>query len=506
MPQDKATIPMYTQQELDQKLLAAANCLRGPVDPVDFKAYIFPLLFFKRISDNYHYEHAKALEEFDGDKKLADLADNYRFVVPKGCCWEDLQAADENVGAALQKMLDRIQEANPETLAGIFGSANWADKEALPEHALEGVINVFDSLKLDPDSVSHDLLGNAYEYLLKNFADETGKKAGEFFTPRSVVRLMAMILGPKEGESICDPACGSGGLLVESVNEVRESGGDARTLRIYGQEVQKTTAAIARMNLYLHDIETFHIARGDTLREPKLKTADGELQTFDMIVANPPFSIDSWPRDAWADDPYGRSEFGVPPQEYADFAFVQHMITTMDPKKGRLAVVMPHGVLFRGGDDAKVREALVQSGLLDAVIGLPKNLFYSTSIDACILIFRSKALPKRKAHVLFIGGSDRFQKGKNQNELNDGDVQAFIDAYRKGTDPDGEGGVKVRLVPAKEIEENKYDLSIGRYIAGEAAEEIDVQEALADCDAARSRVAEAEKELAKRLKAAGIRA
>lgn len=497
---------MYSQQELDRKLLDAANCLRGPVDPSDFKAYIFPLLFFKRISDTYEWERANALEEFDGDESLVDLPDNYRFVIPEGCRWNDLQAVSENIGAALQTMLDRIQQANPDSLSGIFGGAQWASKDALPEHALENVIDVFDGLKLDPESVSHDLLGNAYEYLLKNFADESGKKAGEFFTPRAVVRLMARVLDPKEGESICDPACGSGGLLVESVNEVREAGGDARTLRIYGQDVNQTTAAIARMNLYLHDIETFRIARGDTLREPKLKNAEGGLDQFDMIVANPPFSLKNWGRAGWTDDPYGRSAFGVPPKGYADFAFVEHMLTTMKPGSGRLAVVMPHGVLFRSGAEAMIREALIKSGELEAIIGLPPNLFYNTTIPAAVLICRRSISEKRKNHVLFVDGSHRFQKGRNQNALDDDDIEAILTAYRSGDDPDGEGGVAVRLVPVDEIEQNGYDLNIGRYVGAKEAEQIDVKEALADYDTARATLRAAETALEERLKEAGFRA
>jgi type I restriction enzyme M protein len=406
---------MYSQAELDRKLLDAANALRGPVDPADFKAYIFPLLFFKRISDTWHWEYERALEEFDGDEELARLPDNFRFLVPEGCTWEDLQKVSENVGAALQTILDRVQEANPDTLAGIFGGAQWANKDALPEHALTGVLDVFDGLRLDPESVPHDLLGNAYEYLLKNFADESGKKAGEFFTPRSVVRLMARILDPKEGETICDPACGSGGLLVESVNEVRESGGDARTLRIYGQEVNQTTAAIARMNLYLHDIETFRIARGDTLREPKLKRHDGSLERFDMIVANPPFSLKNWGRETWAEDPFGRQALGVPPAGYGDLAFVEHMVSVMAEDGGRVAVVMPHGVLFRGGAELEIRRKLIEAGLLEAVIGLAPNLFYNTTIPACILVLRRRLAPKREGQTLVIDGSARFRKGRNQN-------------------------------------------------------------------------------------------
>ena len=496
--------PKYSQAELDRKLLDAANCLRGPVDPADFKAYIFPLLFFKRISDTWHYEHEIALKNFDGDEKLAAHTDNYRFIVPEGCLWEDLQKVDENVGAALQSMLERIEEANPEALGGIFGGVRWGDKERLPEPALTGVIDVFDSLDLNPEEVPYDLLGNAYEYLLKNFADESGKKAGEFFTPRTVVRLMAQILEPKEDESICDPACGSGGLLIESITEVREAGGDARTLKIYGQEISQTTAAIAKMNLFLHDIETFKIARGDTLREPKLKDADGGLMHFDMIVANPPFSLKNWGQENWASDPYGRADFGVPPKGYADLAFVEHMLKTLDPETGRMAVVMPHGVLFRGSSEQKIREQIIDAGLLEAVIGLPEKLFYSTTIPACVLVCRSEVSEERQGEVLFIDGSERFKKGKNQNEMSPEDVEMLIAAYRTGQDPDGEDGVHVRSVPVTEIAGNDYDLNIGLYIERQAEDEIEVAEALTLYREARQALRDAEEAMDERLKEAGF--
>jgi type I restriction enzyme M protein len=418
--------------------------------------------------------------------------------------WADVEKAAENVGAVLQTALDRIQEANPEKLAGIFGGVQWADKQRLPEDRLVAVMDVFSSLQLDPESAPNDLLGNAYEYLLKNFADESGKKAGEFFTPRAVVRLMGPILDPKEGESICDPACGSGGLLVESVNEVREGQGDPRTLRIFGQEINQTTAAIARMNLFLHGIETFQIKRGDTLRNPLLKSPDGSLMHFDMIVANPPFSLKNWGRDVWADDPYGRSAYGVPPASYGDLAFVEHMLTAMDPKTGRMAVVMPHGVLFRGGAEQQIRQQIIESGRLEAVIGLAPNLFYNTTIPACILVCRSEIPAERQDHIPFVDGSERFKKGKNQNELTTEDVDALAEAYRTGEDPDGEGGVDVRLVPIKEIAKNDFDLNIGRYIQREMEAEIEVATAIAEYQEARDAVREAETALDQRLKAAGF--
>lgn len=470
--------PMYTQQELDAKLLAAANALRGPIDAADFKGYIFPLLFLKRISDTWQWERSRALELFDGDEDLAGLADNYRFVVPAGCTWDDVLALHENVGAGVQLVFDRLQEANPETLAGVFGTVQWSNKAALPEERLTAVIDVFTSLKLDPDSVTHDLLGNAYEYLLKNFADESGKKAGEFFTPRAVVRLMVQLLDPQEGESIYDPTCGSGGMLVEAVNQVHGHGQDPRTLRLYGQEVQATTAAIARMNLYLHDIETFSVRRGDTLRDPRFREPDGSLTRFDAVIANPPFSIGKevpWGHDVWADDPFGRSDTGVPPRQYADLAFVQHMLTSAHAEHGRVAVVMPRGVLFRGGAEQRIREQLVRRGLLGAVVALPKNLFYNTSLPAAVLVCRQPE-ENDPGPVLFVDAEQCFVKGRNQNEMRSEHVQAVVEAVRSGAEV---ADVRTATVSVSAIETNGWDLSIGRYIGGVEATALPVEEAIA---------------------------
>ena len=312
----------------------------------------------------------------------------------------------ENVGVGLQTILQRIELANSDTLAGIFGDVQWANKEKLPEHALLNVIDEFSTLDLSPPNAPGDTLGAAYEYLLKYFADESGKKAGEFFTPRSVVRLLTLILDPQEGESAHDPTCGSGGMLVEMANVVREHGGDARTLKLSGQEVSLTTAAIARMNLFLHDIEDFRIRRGDTLRDPKFKTADGQLERFDLVIANPPFSLNPWGQDGWASDPYGRSRYGVPPATKGDFAFVEHMVSSMTSDNGRVAVVMPQGVLFRGGQEKEIRQRMLEAGLFDAIIGLPANLFYNTGFPACVLILRAKPRPDETECCLSTPHSD----------------------------------------------------------------------------------------------------
>ena len=491
-----------TQQELESRLWAAANALRGPVDPADFKTYVFPMLFWKWISDTWVYEHDQALDEYGDDLDDEIEADFHRFELPKGTQWSEVTGAVVNLGAEIAKTFQRIEKANPRSLAGVFGDASWGNKERIPESALLGLIQAFNKIRLDPSTVSHDLLGAGYEYLLKNFADESGKKAGEFFTPREVVNLLVGILQPEPGESVYDPTCGSGGMLVATINQLRESGKDHRTLRVYGQEINLTTASIARMNLFLHEIEDFDIKRGDTLRTPAFKDTSGAVRTFDAVIANPPFSLTNWGADRWAADP--RAFCGVPPAKNGDFAFVQHMVSSMNPGTGRVGVVMPHGVLFRGGAEAKIRQRLIEKDLLEAVVGLPPNLFYSTSIPACLLIFRDQKTAERKDHVLFIDGSARFDKGKNQNVMSEDDVNTLIKAYRTGEDPDGDGGAEVRLVPFEELESNGFDLNIGRYIKVAAEETADLGTALVAYADARQHRIDTEKTMFERLAVAGI--
>ncbi|MFJ2351562.1 N-6 DNA methylase [Glutamicibacter sp. NPDC087673] len=491
-----------TQQELESRLWDAANALRGPVDPADFKTYVFPMLFWKWISDTWVYEHNEALDEYGDDLDDEIEADFHRFEMPTGTLWSEVTGTVVNLGSEIAKNFQRIQKANPRTLAGVFGDAVWGNEERIPVSALLALIKAFNRIKLDPSTVSHDLLGAGYEYLLKNFADESGKKAGEFFTPREVVNLLVGILQPEPGESVYDPTCGSGGMLVATINQLRESGKDHRTLRVYGQEINLTTASIARMNLFLHEIEDFDIKRGDTLRKPAFKDTAGAVRTFDAVIANPPFSLTNWGADLWATDP--RARFGVPPAQNGDFAFVQHMVSSMSPGTGRVGVVMPHGVLFRGGAEAKIRQRLIEKDLLEAVVGLPPNLFYSTSIPACLLIFRDQKPAERKSHVLFVDGSARFVKGKNQNVMSSDDVNTLVEAYRTGNDPDGEAGANVRLVPLAEIEANGFDLNIGRYIKVAAEEIADLGTVLVAYADARQHRIDTEAVMFERLAAAGI--
>lgn len=498
-----------TQQRLESTLWAAANSLRGPVDPGDFKAYVFPVMFFKWTSDNWDHEHARAVEMF-GDALTPEAeASLHTFSVPEGCHWSDVIGTAVQTGVKLDEVLQRLQAANPESLRGVFGDVQWANQDRLPQNALMSLLNTFHSVRLDSDSVNGDMLGSAYEYLLREFAEASGKKAGEFFTPRHVVHLLVKLLDPRPDDQIADPACGSGGMLVETVAAVRAAGGDPRRLWLHGQEINLTTSAIAKMNLYLHGLEDFTIARGDTFRDPKLLDGDG-LKKFDVVIANPPFSLQNWGADMWASDPHGRGAYGVPPAKNGDFAWIEHMVATMKEDTGRVGVVMPHGTLFRGGKEREIRRALIEGtpqvrgDLLEAVIGLPNNLFYSTSIPVAILVFRKTKAPERACKVLFIDATKRYSPGKNQNVMTDDDIDAIDAAYKQGIDVDGEDGLRLRLVDHAEIAENGYDLNIGRYLKNETVAEANVEEALIAYREAREQLAAAEETLSFKLKAAGF--
>lgn len=381
---------MFEAGELKSALWDAANTLRGSaVDRTDWKGYILPLLFFKRISDVWDEETAAA-QELYGDADPSLFPEIHRFVVPDGYHWDDVREVSSNVGAALLHAMQEIERANPETLFRVFGTADWGNKDNFTDELLKDLIEGFSDIRLGNKAVSTDALGDAYEYLIGKFADITRRnKAGEFYTPRSVVRMMVEILDPREGESIYDPACGTGGMLLGAIEHVTRKGGDARTFygKIYGQEKNLTTSAIARMNLVLHGIEDFQIAREDTLRKPAFTdSSTSGLATFDCVIANPPFSLKEWGRDIWEKDPWARAQYGIPPESYGDYAFVQHMIASMAPiGNSRMAVVLPQGALFRKSAEGDIRQALLEKDLVEAVIGLAPNLFYGTQLAGCIV-------------------------------------------------------------------------------------------------------------------------
>ncbi len=493
---------VVSERSIESWLWDAANILRGPVDASDFKAYIFPLLFLKRISDVYNEERIDALAESGGDTEYAELPEQHRFQVQVGCHWTDLQKKSTNVGQAIQRSMREIEKANPNTLYGIFGDVQWTNKDRLPDALLVKLIDHFSGMSLANALVPSDVLGNAYEYLIKKFADLTNKKAGEFYTPRSVVSLMVNILDPKPGDTVYDPACGTGGLLLETLQHVRENGGDDRLMlgRLFGQEKNLTTAAIARMNLFLHGAEDFNIIRGDTLRQPAFVSGD-RLATFDCVIANPPFSLKAWGEDAWASDPWGRNIAGTPPKGYGDWAWVQHMITSMAPKSGRLAVVLPHGALFRMGAEGKIRSKVVDLDLIEAVIGLGPNLFYGTTIPAYILVCRQKKTRGHRGKILLINGSELFQRGRNQNTLESEHVVALYEAYKGFSDIDGLS----RVVTTEEIKAQDGNLNIMAYVSRIDDEVIpSVEEATAALKAALVKAWAAEDELNKFLVEMGI--
>ena len=496
------SMAQVTQQEIESWLWEAANILRGPVDPANLRDFVFPLLFLKRLSDSWDEEQAKAVAKFGKDLDDDTAADFHTFQIPKGCHWTDLRRAAENHGVVIQNIMQRIEEANPTRLAQIFGSAPWADNNKMPAERLERLVDHFSQRDLSPSKVSNDLLGGGYEYLLKRFSDESATSAGQFFTPRAVVHLIVRILGPKPTDSVYDPACGSAGMLIEAANEVVQSGGKVGQMRFYGQEVNQTSAAIGRMNLLIHEVEDAQIRREDTLRQPRFTDAKGKLDQFDMVVANPPFSLKDWGAEKWASDPHKRAIGGVPPKGNADFAWIQHMIASMKPGTGRVGVVMPHGVLFRAGSEAAIRRHLVENDLLEAVVSLAPNLFYGAGIPACLLIFRATKNNRRLGHVLLVDGSRRFSKGKNQNALSPLDVQDLFDVYCSDGGDEKEK-IIARLVPHEEIAGNNYDLNIGRYLKGTIADSHDVAGALAALVEARDNLSIAETVMLERLKAAG---
>jgi type I restriction enzyme M protein len=489
-----------TLPELEQYLAKAADILRGSIDQADFKAYIFPLMFFKRISDVYLEEYEQALEESGGDHEFAAFAENHRFAIPEGNLWGDVRNHTENIGTALQTAFREIEKANPETLYGIFGNANWTNKDKLPDRKLADLIEHFSTRTLSNAAVPPDVFGNAYEYLIKRFADQSNKKAGEYYTPRSVVGLLINILDPQEGESVYDPACGTGGMLIEVIEHVKSAGGSPKTLwgKLYGQEKVLATSAIARMNLLLHGVEDFKIVREDTLRNPAFYTGS-HLAQFDCVVANPPFSLKKWGETEWASDKWGRNHLGgVPPKGYADWAWVQHMLTSARPKSGRVAVVLPQGALFRQGAEARIRTHILNADLVDAVIGLAPNLFYGTGLAACVLILRHDKPAEKKNQVLFINGEQLFKRGRNQNTLEPEHARRLLDTYRAYADVDG----LARVVDLDEIAGNDYNLNIPLYVApADTGEKLTLAQALADLQSAHQQAAETraalEAELAK---------
>ncbi|MEU0968465.1 class I SAM-dependent DNA methyltransferase [Streptomyces sp. NPDC005917] len=448
-----------TQRELESYLWGAAVLLRGLIDAGDYKQYIFPLVFLKRLSDVYDEEHAAALEVY-GDEEFADLPENHRFAIPDGAHWADLRKITSNVGSALKAAMRAIESANPDTLTGVFGDGEWTNKDLLPDSTLSDLIEHFSTKTLSVANLPEDELGQGYEYLIKKFADDSGHTAQEFYTNRTLVHLMTKMLEPQLGESVYDPTCGTGGMLISTVVELKRQGKEWRNLRLYGQELNYGTSAIAKMNLFLHGIADGHIAHGDTLAKPAFLDAHGRLRTFDVVLANPPYSIKTWNRAAFTKDPYGRNMWGVPPQGRADYAFFQHIAKSLDPKTGRAAILFPHGVLFRH-EEAALREALVKSDLLEVVLGLGAGLFYNSPMEAVVIILRATKLAERRGKVLFINAVAEVAREQSQSFLRETHQAKILDAYRSFTDTTGLAAVAT----LDQIAEKGHSLAIPLYVA-----------------------------------------
>lgn len=445
-----------TQEELESYLWGSAVLLRNHIDAGAYKQYIFPLLFFKRLNDVYEEETAKATRE--NGPEAADWEETHSFVLPDGAHWDDVRNVPQKVGKAIQDAFRAIEKANPEKLHGIFGDGTWTNKRRLPDRLLKDLLEHFSTKTLSIENCPEDELGKGYEYLIKKFADDSGHTAQEFYTNRTVVHLMTELLKPQPGESIYDPTCGSAGMLISAITYLRENGKEWRNVSLYGQEINALTSAIARMNLFLHGIEDFHIVNDDTLASPAF-IERGKLQQFDVVLANPPYSINQWNRTAFEKDKYGRNFLGVPPQGRADYAFFQHILKSLKNDTGRCAILFPHGVLFRN-EEKEMRERLVCSDLLECVIGLGPNLFYNSPMEACIVICQTKKPDSHKGHVLFINAVNEVTRKNAESFLEPSHIDKIAKAYAEyKTDDDIAKKVSIR-----EIEQNGFALSIPLYV------------------------------------------
>ena len=416
-------------------------------------------MFYKRICDVYDEEYEDALAESDGDLEYAAFDENHRFKVPTEAHWNKVRQVTVNVGQAISKALNAIQKVNAQQLQGIFGDADWTNKERLSDAMLCQLIEHFSTKNLNIKNVPNDELGNAYEFLIKKFADDSGHTAAEFYTNRTVVRLMTLIADPHEGDSVYDPTCGSGGLLLNCAMMLKDQGKEYRTMRLYGQEINLITSGIARMNMLLHSFEEFNIVRGNTLSNPIFMEYD-ELQKFDIVLANPPYSIKSWDQAAFTDDPYGRNIWGTPPQGCADYAFQQHIMKSLKTDTGRCVVLWPHGILFRDAE-RDMRRKMIESDCVDCVIGLGPNLFYNSPMEACLLICRMQKPANRRGKILFINAVDEVRRDKTISMLEEKHIDKIFKAYKEYKDIPG----FAKVVSNEQILENGATLNISQYVS-----------------------------------------
>ena len=448
-------------EELDSYLWGSAVLLRTNIDAGAYKQYIFPLLFFKRICDVYDEETNKAIEEYGKAAKEFDETEIHSFVIPKGYHWNDVREKSQDIGVAIVTAFRKIEKANGDKLAGVFGDAAWTNKNRLPDRLLKELIEHFSTKVLSLENCPEDELGQGYEMLIRRFADDSGHTAQEFYTNRTVVHLMTEMLKPKSGESIYDPTCGTAGMLISTIAYLKEKNEEWRNVKIYGQEINALSASISKMNLFLHGIKDFNIVNGDTLVNPAF-IEKGQLKKFDMVLANPPYSISQWDRENFANDKYGRNFLGVPPQGRADYAFIQHILKSMNEKTGRCTILLPHGVLFRN-EEQQIREKLIKSDLIECIIGIGKNLFFNSPMEACIMVCKMRKDNNRKGQVLFIDAKEEVIRKNNYSYLDESHIQKIAKGYSEYKD------IKsfAKVVTNNEMLLNNSKLSVALYVHGE---------------------------------------
>ncbi|WP_394531818.1 type I restriction endonuclease subunit M [Priestia aryabhattai] len=463
-----------TLKQLESHLWKSANILRGSIDSSDYKNYIFALLFFKRLNDVF-VETAKRIENEEGDDCGWHECEKHQFFVPVGARWEDIRFKTQDIGHNINRAFEKLEEENI-SLQGVLANLNFNDKNKLPDTLLMQLVQHFSEINLsDASLLEPDMLGHAYEYLTKQFAGDAGKKIGESYTPNKIGKLIVELLKPEESMRICDPRSGSGDMLVQFAAYIKEKGGIPSKLVIHGQEIKSNKVNICRINLLIHGLTNHRIEKGDIIREPML-VEEGELLQYDRVVANPPFSLKDWGREKAGADQYGRFRFGLPPKTAGDYAFIQHIIATLN-HKGKAAVLIPQGVLFRGGAEEKIRKKIVEEDLIETIIRLPSRLFKGTDISVYILILSRNKEEKRKNKILFIDGSTDYEEGRNQNTLCERDIKKIVTAY------DDYKGIEkyCRPVSIETIRANHYNLNITSYIdKTEEEEKIDVSVALAE--------------------------
>lgn len=484
LDENKNTI---TLPQLETFLWKSADILRGKIDSSDYKKYIFGLLFYKRISDTWDEEFNAVMKEYN-NKDIARADYNHRFQVPKDCRWKKITEQAENIGQKLNDIFDKLTNANSPKLDKIFDDLDFANKDRFPNETLQRLINHFSQYNFGNTYISSDLLGDAYEYLIKQFAADAGKKGGEFYTPREVEKVIVGILKPHQKDHIYDPTVGSGGFLLEAYDYLKQKSGEkiAKTLYLYGQEQNLSTFAIAKINMFLHGLDSADIRRGDTLINPQFLNQQGGLQTFDIVVANPPYSIKDYEWEAFKNK-FGRLEgYDAPPEKNADYAFVLHIIKSMNTN-GRAGIVLPHGVLTRGNAEARIREQILKNDLVEAIVALPSKLFYGTGIPAVVVILNKNKSEDKKNKVLIIDAEKDFQEGKNQNTLRPADINKIVKAFNRYEDIEK----YAHVVSLKDIEEKDFNLNIREYIdSSEEDEVIDVKKV-------RNEIASLKKELSK---------